>query len=399
VAGVRVLAIPAAERATSSAVLRALSGDSAVPLVKSGQDGRFIMKGLESGQSYTIMAGGNGFGSKAPTYQVPAVTRTTGGDIELAVLPVYAAVVTCVDEAGEPLRYAPELLCHPPACTAVAPGTETSAAPAHGPMPALFGIPEQFLDLQTVNPRLILYRSKQDSDSIGPVRVYLGLPGYEPLDAEFTIPRLRTELTLITVRVARLATDFSNVTIDISGLPKSGVAWDVRKSQGCAAGALEFRNSDGKGFDIPVWSADESTVRVKGIPYGNYNICFSSAYGYHRGQSIHVRLEHPEENFSISCLPEDSADMGGLLIEVKDSKGADYQGPVAVQLRKGRENRTGLVHFDHGPYVFDFLPAQPIEVTVIPELSRNGGTVPEMIRSKVEIPIGQRALLAVQMKK
>jgi len=236
---------------------------------------------------------------------------------------------------------------------------------------------------------------KEEAESVGPIRVNTMFPGYEDVSVELDLPRIRGDLIAREMQLNQWATGFADARITIVDLPSIDLE-EADRVKSRLIGSIEFRGEAQRNFEYFIRDSELREIQVNNLPYGTYDIMFSSALGFHRGARRQVTISHPKESFILSAAPGDPRDSGSLLIRVKRANGTDYDGPLTVALRKGRDNAAATVKFDCSPYAFQMLPAKKIQLTVIPETPRESG-LPEYLKHDVEIASHKQVTLNVAM--
>jgi hypothetical protein len=374
-----------------SVVERALAGDPTIPCAKTGADGRFTIGGLDPQLTYTLLAGGAGYGMPGMRPLVPVSSAT---EIELGVYPVFGAAIHLVAADGNPIKSGSNLFSAAIGQTAYPPGKVMSFG-ARGPIAVLLGVPADIAKKDSPDWILLGQASDEEVESVGPLKVSTPCVGYESPSVSLDLPRLRGDYLVREVRMTRTAEAFANVTVELRDLPQIELSAEERAKRRIV-GTIEFRAKKGTGVIYHIWSPNDGRLRIEGVPYGLYDVCFTTGFGFHCGATKEVSIRDPEVAFALSVLPKDNDDVGSLVIRPKRPNGEEYTGRLTVALRKGRDNATSNVTFLGSPYVFEMLPAKKLQLTVIPEVPRVSG-LPEYLKYDVDIQSHRQTTLDVAM--
>jgi hypothetical protein len=376
-----------------SVVERALAGDPTIPCAKTGADGRFTIGGLDPQLTYTLLAGGAGYGMPGMRPLVPVSSAT---EIELGVYPVFGAAIHLVAADGNPIKSGSNLFSAAIGQTAYPPGKVMSFG-ARGPIAVLLGVPADIAKKDSPDWILLGQASDEEVESVGPLKVSTACVGYESPAVSVDLPRLRGDYLVRDVRMTRTAEAFANVTVELRDLPQIELSAEERAKRRLV-GTIEFRAKKGTGTGVVyhIWSPNDGRLRIEGVPYGLYDVCFTTGFGFHCGATKEVSIRDPEVAFALSVLPKDNDDVGSLVIRPKRPNGEEYTGRLTVALRKGRDNATSNVTFLGSPYVFEMLPAKKLQLTVIPEVPRVSG-LPEYLKYDVDIQSHRQTTLDVAM--
>ncbi len=365
-----------------------LLGDPRVLLGSCSDDGSFRLIGARPTLDYWVTGGGNGFVHDDPPIKIQA-----GGDpIMLPASPLYGARLRLANSSGIPLQL--------PIVGGIENGfsedlkqDEVSWCSAHAVARIMAGVPASWLT-QESDSEVLLATYGALRENVGPVHVSWTMPGYSPLTTDVHLPFIAAGAKEITVSAQVLDAQSSWIEV-LFDLPSWSDSLSVR-----SIGNIVLRTEAGKTLFLPVQSPDGKRALTGPLPSGRYSWRFEW-----KPNSPQLSRTHQAWN-TLDLLPGltttiviDTSRVGALLLELSDSDGRPYTGPVSAILGEarssarmpGRQEMVGdEIHFERPPYLVPVVFSGPLDVKLICPL--RPGTVAcvvgvgQQYRAQITIP-------------
>jgi len=355
-----------------------------IRVVDAADDGTFTIGGLDPKLSYMLMPSGCGYTAIGDF----TVAATGDSPVTLTVAPLFGALVLVRGPGGSELSTSPRLLGGGPGWDSQLPGgTEhlfptpaqlslfaqhcageaTSALPSRGP--------------NSWTSTLLLFAGGGDGLELqSTVGFGVQVPGCEPVSEQIPITWLGEGLRLTTVTARPLTNCFGALQI-VSRLAIPG-GWK-------APGVLTLRSESSKeSFSCAIDLADPMSLRVQGVPCGEYRASFAARDSLYR-------WSRPSGAAPIRVVTAGAADigpivapeLGALEVHFVGSNGEEYDGSVLFSLEFGEGASTigESVEFFEGPYRIALVQPGSWYVRVI---LMNGGLSPLEPRTPVVVVAG-----------
>ena len=320
---------------------------------KTALDGSFSLRGLTRGVGYTLVAAGNGMVSTSPIgNQRPAIDRPA-----LPVEYVYALSVQVSDQNRKPLRTQDQLYGGGISWPSDIPGMR--ALGRQEPAVNLLGIPRGQLYGNVQASFLLLGRSAQLRESVGPALVNVAIPGYELVYSEVAIPLHMggpPQASLIKLDPLPDAR-WGKIELYMDGLFEPA---DV-STRGAYVARLRLDDlALGKPIgDLCLWQLAPGLNSFEGIPGGEYKCVFLNKERFDRqpdaesGEWLIVVGEVPAK------VHVDASRYGALELLVLNANGTLHAGKLSVMLRPqliDGEPAANPLYLEKSPYVIPLLP-------------------------------------------
>ncbi len=374
--GVVVAAWPDGHRPTP-AVFRALRSSDPAPntaVATTDDEGRFALRGLAHGASYTLAAGGAG----GLTLRKVAGVRVEGPSVQLELTPVYAAVVRLREAEGRSLRSGSQVYGRGPGWY----DDEGGAAEV------VMGVPAScFLVLDpglwqlrptTLSRHIVLLSTPLQKQDLPTIVYEVEAPGYAPVWTHLRVPRIQPTPPEYKLALEPKAGGWGTLTVRIEG---PSLELEV-EGENSLAGQVLLEGDKGEQIGIPIQKPLSRVTKVEGVPFGRYRARFRSWDGMRffpdEHQKVSVVIDAKPAVLTIDassscCL------LATLLLEDK----REYQGEVVFRLH----GPTGkpYVAFDRSPYVLegiapghytlyvDSIPGRSLPVLSVPVVLEPGG--------------------------
>ena len=322
----------------------------------SGPGGSFVLDGLAAQADYDVIGYGQGLISRS-------VRASAGEDVVVSMLEIYGTVLRIRDDHGDELQQDPRLL---------GPGSVDEPLGAFYLNPerqdlALSSIPSDVLGPIDLRHWLVLYAVGARADSIGPVNVVVGAPGYESQTALVPLPPVAGGLPVSEFALKRWADGFGTVEVEIvdpSAAPLvtgSGRAW-VRLLP------AEVSKASPSGFRFSVDHWGDGPVVIHGVPFGRYVSHVESLDGASWRAAVaespsgsRQEVEVGEETVRLKL---DASDLAGMEAIVLDAQGNPWDRVLTLALSYDGAPYPLRLTFTRAPYQVSFLPAGHCRVEV-----------------------------------
>lgn len=203
----------------------------------------------------------------------------------------------------------------------------------------------------TRDERLVLATSCSLAASIGPASMSVDIPGYPPTRTTFALAALDHEPTHTVIWLKPVASAFGRVALHLL-LPPWG-ATATGRVHPFASFVLE--NARGAYVAAAVHEPERDPPPYAGVPQDDYRPRLELRSGF--------ATLTPLEGDDLACgelteLTFDLSALGAVECTVPDASGAPFDGYVVVRVSPAeRPQQNRPIHFAHGPYVVEGLPA------------------------------------------
>jgi hypothetical protein len=208
---------------------------------------------------------------------------------------------------------------------------------------------------ERTHERVVLFASARELETLGPVELHVGLPGYQPLDEQVLLrPWPRRERHVLEVLPS--AGGFG--TLRVALLDGAGDPRRVGASP-LPAGARDLDPlGGGQSLEHAIPSFALPELAIDGVPQGAYRLRWRSGSGStgeigHQDPPTCVVRDGAEEVVAL-----DVGSAGAVALAIESPAGEAYAGScvlTVVQHREGREDSLQPVAFLSPPYVLEAL--------------------------------------------
>lgn len=386
-AGVRVLLWSQEDVADQQDALRACSGDPSAWTAVSDDQGRFTIRGLALQQRYSAIAGGAG-------YLTPQILRRVDADstdVRIVVERAFATWVRFRDQDGVPIRTAPTLYGRR---YGTARSEDRSIHRVGGTVAAvaLTGLGAELLRSQTFTDRLYVFTASTTAESVGPFRLSLTYPGYDPVDASFSAPLLSSPVAETVVTFKSRSTITSELEVRFLGVPDPEVA--VHEAE--PFGAIALTNEQGERFQFAVGDPRGLQV-IPGLPPGRYSAEFETLSATWRAPG------DPEAGIAVDVGPAqgalefDLSELGTVRVDVLRDSGRALVSRASIACHRDDGRELPVRVFKRAPYVLSGLPAGSYSIYLDqPRLGER--TTPSVQARAVSVAVVPGELVSVELR-
>ncbi len=332
VAGLTLVALPMPTQLTPKLVnLQSPAATCAGILVcTSDAQGRFAFQGAQAQRPYAIYGGGAGLMLAKGYTQVKAPRD----DLNLVVVPVYAALVTVSDASGVPVSIRSDSGV---TLEFYIEDRRFSPMAARSFEAVLAGLPPEFLE-PAPNEFLALVTGDANDASAGPCQLAIVAPGYSPQQLSFRAPRLNAELARIPFVLPATTAAFGAVQVRfvrerLGGTPQPSevTAWP--------SGRVRLESTQGDVLKYRHTGVTNS-LRIERVPTGTYSLRFEADVGGFRYPAVNEPGLRVEVTSQPALVDIPLTDTGVIELKVVDGRsGEDYTGPLSLMVSQA-ENAT-----------------------------------------------------------
>lgn len=253
--------------------LDALKGHpSSLSLVPALSSGEFTLDGLRPNAMYTLIAAGGGVAVTKPSPSVPANTENAVLQVEgLFGLRLKFGELARSGDDSPTLWHPPGLRWYwdPKIIGATGIGTDSLSA-------LLLGADLRDSTRIPGSSLTLLFTAAPGLDSVGPIDIQGTVAGYEPIDRELWIPRLKESIPDLWLELVPVATGWGSVSVRFLGVLE-GTIGEVHRVR--PLGSISFRSLDGQIAFTHAFNKFEP-LALKNLPFGDYFVSLSTESGY-----------------------------------------------------------------------------------------------------------------------
>ncbi len=349
-----------------------LLADPRVRIVNPRPDGVFEIDCVPENQPVFLAVGGAGWTEIVESPRLAADVST----VTVEVGPVAAVIVRILDEVGEAARL--NRVGGMEWGVSVTPGSGgMRLAKASMWARILAGVPELRRDSGS-NEQVFVWAASCGEDDRS-IRIRGSYPGYAPIVAETTVPRLEERLGTVEVVLSRLHDEYGHIRL------RSKSASD-QSGRTCPAGVLGLRTPEGRQYDYVIDRFENGASTVDSIPPGPYDALFQ---WWPVSDSVDGS---PQSWRAIRVTPGGTTDLdvdlptaASVELRVVDEAGHPYFGRARFLVGRLETLPAGMtgeyaiagrtVDYLHGPYTMPVVPPGQLSILLLPV----GGRVAERL--------------------
>ncbi|MEW6071592.1 MAG: hypothetical protein AB1726_03220 [Planctomycetota bacterium] len=361
VADALVLAAEETFRLTAPDVERAIAGEGEherIQVVRCDAGGAFVMNGLRPHARYRLIAGGSG------CLSTEWILATCGMECEIVARPLYGMGLTILRADGTAIpgdgRLYPDIKPNSWHCE-----DDRAESALVRPWLVLLGLSGDEFDRYQVGlaHRLFLYASDEPLERLGPVDLWINIPGFQTATVSFDVYPLDQELRTMTVRLEQTAAGFGTLEVTILGscLTKGVLTTKGRPDlsvQLFPLGEVYWQTYNVHAFIIP--DAVDGTYSISGVPYGEYGVVLGGVnkfFSQGEPDAYQVTCSVSEDPARVSF---DLSELGCARVVLVGPAGEEVSGPTAFRVHPFRGStpaRNGAYYaFSGPPQVLTALP-------------------------------------------
>jgi hypothetical protein len=361
-AGIRVLALSGKKREIAfPRESYSLGGDPTVLETCTLVDGSFSIESVSEDIEYTIVAGGIGVCSIEPIRGVSPSKL----DLEVTVAPLYAFAVRVVEEGGRPLQVSAFL----PRVSWVSVSDESSIEElSRSDMRiALAGVDAADIPDSggLMVSRFFLSRGMARPEKLGPVELFVDVPGYQSTMTEVWARRVLERITYGEIELERYVDGFGTVLISLLGHQESSSSLRGRSSRR-PIGLLDFHDTQNPGvssFQVTLREDAGDQIELEGFPFGVYWAYFQAfgcSYRYPSEGELRVVVGPSIEKIDLDLTWYSSLEWMG---DDQEQVGAADGSPIRLTLiANGGSGIVGT--FSGPPYRLSYLAPGDYDVSI-----------------------------------
>jgi len=333
-AGVTIVAWPAALRPPRENGGWTMGEVASHPLIEAATtdpSGRFELSGLLLGETYILVAGGNGY----MTWGLPLECIADGGEKVIEAHRLYSAIVCFKGQDGRDAKVPQAIVIgQASSWTMTVPGCH----PVGGyPLQAeLAGLDEVFRLLPTSCAGFVYTGPSPAAPSLGPLRLEERLAGHLPLMLEIQLAPVSDGPARYTATLHASAPGWGELEVLIDR-STTGMNGPPRPRPGLI-GRILLRAMDGTVLQIPMSDLGKEAQVLSQIPIGRYEVGFHSQGGTFR----YPRQGAPSEVIEIGAerarFVIDASGLGTIRIVAEDGGSLAAAGSLRVMVGHGEED-------------------------------------------------------------